>query len=87
MATIDIRARENSGRVSAIVYGGGGAKIEKEEIDQDTFNIYDSRGRWLRIDIGDIDNLLLALDKAKELGWFDQFVKLILPAPKGAGFL
>lgn len=71
MATIDIRARENAGRISTIVYGGGGALIEKEKIDQDTFNIYDSRGRWLQIAIGDIDNLLLALDKAKELGWFD----------------
>ncbi|MGL4517152.1 MAG: hypothetical protein ACRCUH_10750 [Shewanella sp.] len=70
MATIDIRAPENSGRIAAIVYGGGGAQIEKEHPDQDSFNLYDSRGRWLQIDIGDVNNLLLALDKAKELGWF-----------------
>lgn len=70
MARIDIRDDENQCRTIQIVYGSGDALIEDDTLSNQ-LNIYSRSGKYVSIDKSEIEYFLKALDKAKELGWFD----------------
>lgn len=71
MATIDIRDGANDGPINCIIFGRDDACIELEKGEPTTINVYGQLGQMTRINKDEINNLVKAIDKAKELGWFD----------------
>lgn len=70
MARIDIRDDENQCRTTQIVYGSGEALIEDDTL-ANQITIYSRSGNYVPVYKDEIEYFVKALDKAKELGWFD----------------
>ena len=65
MSTVDVRCMDAS-KVTRIVYAEG---CHLEQQDKNVIRVMDEDSDYINVFADDVDNLIIALQKAKELWW------------------